>query len=212
LHRARARLVSPIMAKALTSHHEQIVKVPPCRRIRHRRAGLPARQAGMDRPRPRLPLPVPRDHRAGRAALRPERDRAVRPAQPSILARPGDAACRPAEPGLDSRAGQMAARRHPIQYPRHRLNHRLDSAPQQAPRNGVNGPRNCRLFAHTSSEPPTDVAAQNSQLRRPQASVAGRFWCAGRSGAGRQLMCAVLLWSSRSSGGLIGTNSFRVPA
>jgi hypothetical protein len=62
------------------------------------------------------------------------------------------------------------------------------------------------------SEPPTDVAAQNSQLRRPQASVPGRFWCAGRSGAGRQLMCAVLLWSSRSSDGLIGTNSFRVPA
>jgi hypothetical protein len=33
----------------------------------------------------------------------------------------------------------MPARRHPVQHHRHRLNHRLDPAPRQAPRNGVKG-------------------------------------------------------------------------
>jgi hypothetical protein len=33
----------------------------------------------------------------------------------------------------------MAARRHPVQHPRHRLNHHLNPAPRQAPCDGVGG-------------------------------------------------------------------------
>jgi hypothetical protein len=51
--------------------------------------------------------------------------------------------------------------------------------------------------------------ASHGSLRR---AVPGRFWSAGRFAAARQLVCAVCLCSSHSSGGFVVINSFRVPA
>jgi hypothetical protein len=79
----------------------------------------------------------------------------------------------------------MAARRHPVQHHRHRLNHRLDPAPRQAPRNGVKGHTlKLQIADYERLRPGRSRDAAKRRLFTPAlastTTARGDFWTGGR--------------------------------